>query len=227
MAKILMGPLASDARGRVGPIVFTHSAFSPGTRIKSKGRNPSTSQQVAIRGSLTGLAKRWSGTLSPSQRSGWLALAASYTRQDRFLQSYHMTGLQMYLSLNQSLKAIGQPYLDDAPLSLSVGAPLTCTLGWTPPSGPLTVSAGTPPGAHDVPTIFSTPMMNAGRRSVTASKRALTYFPAGTAAPWDITTAYNAKHGLFIAGRAVTVMLKYCDDRTGFQSALASQQQIL
>lgn len=221
MAKITQGVIAADARGRLGSLVFTRGHYGNVIRELAIPLNTRTGPQMAVRAGVSTLAKRWSTILSDSDRTDWIGLASTVTRYDSLGQIYHPTGMNLYLGCNQALKQIGQPYIDAAPGSLSVGNPVALTTSWTPPAGPLTVDASSEPGTHDVPVIFASAGLPPGRAKTVSFVRQLTYEPANTSGPWDITVEWEAHHGDFVPRLSVTIGVKYTDDRTGYQSVAA------
>jgi hypothetical protein len=221
VAKILPGILGAAARGSVGSVVLTRGPYGDVVRELAIPVNTRSGPQIAVRASLKTLATRWSQTLDDSQRSNWISLASTVSKTDSLGQTYHPTGQNLYLELNQALKQIAVAYIDDAPASLSVGSPTALSTSWTPVSGPLTITPSVAPGAHDVPVIFATRCLSAGRRATSSFKKQLLYEAAGTGGPWDITTDWASKFGNFLLGLSITVAVKYTNDVTGYQSPLA------
>lgn len=76
--------------------------------------NPRTYKQTLVRSDFQGLAQGWRG-LTDAQRAGWIALGTSMTRVNSQGQSYTLTGLQSYESVNRTLTVIGQAQVTTAP----------------------------------------------------------------------------------------------------------------
>lgn len=60
------------------------------------------------------LSQAWKD-LTASQRLAWAALGLQMVRQDSLGQTYNLTGLQAFMSLNLNLKTVGGSAIFDAP----------------------------------------------------------------------------------------------------------------
>jgi hypothetical protein len=76
--------------------------------------NPNTGKQATIRQQLEDLSEDWK-TLSEAQRDAWTALGVQMIRQDTLGQSYTLTGLQAFTSLNMVLLQSGASSITAAP----------------------------------------------------------------------------------------------------------------
>ena len=128
MAKVLYGPIVSDARKKIGGVVATKSRFGSVIRKKSSPVQPRTNSQRAVRANFGANAKAWSGTLTSAQRQSWINLAAANPKKDRFGNTQTLTGAQMYNSLSRNLHTLGLLPLPTPPLNLSVDDPGGITL---------------------------------------------------------------------------------------------------
>jgi hypothetical protein len=217
MPKILYGPAIADARGSIGTCVFSTGRAGSVIRQRVLSTQPNTPEQQAVRAGLASLSKRWDNVLDESQRSDWRTLAMAHPRQDLFLKTYYLTGLQMYIAANQALHKIGRAYIDDAPLSFSAGNVSTVTLAWDHIAQTLTVDASPEPSTDDVPVIWASAQVKPGKTVATGHLMQLDYFDANLAGPWDITAVYQVKHGTFILFRAIFIRVRYTDQTSGAQ----------
>lgn len=224
MAKVAFSALVNDLRNKVGGNVFTKVRSGAMVRIKVSPTQPRTSAQTAVRANFTALSKAWD-TISQSQRNGWIALAASLPKKDVFGNTFYLTGLQMFQALNRNLQEIGVAVIDDAPASVSVGAPGALTLVATAGTPTLTVDAATEPATGEVPIIYATKPLNAGRKFVGKNRQILdAAIAAATAGPWDIESLYTAKYGTLVAGQNINIGVKYVNNTTGAGSGLSVAQ---
>jgi len=95
-------------------------------RTRNNPTNPRTAKQTAARADFQGLAQNWR-MLTDAQRAGWTALGTSMIRTDSLGQSYNMTGLQAYESVNRTLTVIGAAQVNTAPVYTAPAALLSAT----------------------------------------------------------------------------------------------------
>jgi hypothetical protein len=227
MAKILLAGTLSGISGRLGSTVYWYSPTAQRLRTAVLNAQPRTQPQADIKGTLSSLVKAWSLTLSPGDRNDWVAFAALHPRTDLFSATYYLTGMQMFVSVNQALHAVGVSPLTSPPTSYSAGAPSGITYAWNSGAQTLSLNASVQPGADDVPVIWASRMLSSGNKPTKLQLRKLTYFPAGTHGPWSIETEYQAKFGVFILGRAINLEVRYTDHTNGFQGIPSITQAYL
>lgn len=227
MAKILAGPLASAASGRVGDLVFYTSHFGAGVRIFAGPSQPDTTKQKGVKSGLKALAHDWDNKLNESQRQNWISLAGLNKRQDRFLQTFALTGLQQFVACNQALAAIGvAEILDCVPAKFTITTPTRLTATWAPPNGPLTLDPYPEPQPTEVATIYATACQPAGRRVIKNIKRLIGHFGPGAAGPYTITSIYLDTFLAIVPGRVIGLGLRFTSNVTGAQSAEALTLQL-
>jgi hypothetical protein len=118
MARIILGPLVSDARGKQGGLVFSRNAAGHYTRAKVSPIQPRTPLQMAIRNAMTYAAQYWRDTMTAPLRSAWEAYAKATPLTDRFGAKTLLSGIAMFLRFNAWW------YVDNGSTLLSV-APTT------------------------------------------------------------------------------------------------------
>lgn len=229
MANIQFSALVNDVRNKQGGTVFSKVRYGAINRRKVSPVQPRTSFQTQVRSLFTLLSKRWATTLTATQRAGWISLAASNPRSNVFGNSIILTGLQMYQSLNRNLQTIGVTIIDDAPATLSVGAPGTITLANA--AGPpvtFTADGGTEPASGEVPVIFAARPLNPGRQFVGSLYRLIDASQTAAASgPWDMIDTYTSKFGDQPAGVNLSVGVLYINNTTGAASLRATAQIVL
>lgn len=138
--RIKLGPLITDARGRLGEVVF--SIWKTGVQyvrqVANVISNPQSADQMAIRNNLSVNSKAWYDTLTPAQRSGWNDWAATSPGMGEGDGGIYtiikgnkgvMSGINAFIMAQQWLISAGLSNVQDAPLGL------------TPPSAPSSVAA--------------------------------------------------------------------------------------
>lgn len=221
MAKVNFGAIATDARGKVKGIVYSKNKSGAYVRGKVTPANPNTPAQTGVRTSFGALAQMWSGTLTDAQRSSWITYAATYPRNDIFGASINLSGLNMFISLNQVLQQIASAPELSAPASNVISS-----IPIDPASLSLTVSGGAvtfdqtavKPFATAKFYVFATRPLPAGR---TVQKNDFRYIddptPAASGFPSaiDVTLPYANKFGPFAAGQRVGLLVATVDTATG------------
>lgn len=117
VAGLMVGVLSRKA----GSTVASHNRFGPYFRTRVIPVNPNSANQILARTRLTGWSQAWRA-LTAAQRAGWAALGLTMSRLDSLGQSYDLTGLQAYTSLNISLQVIAGTTISDAPVLSGVAA---------------------------------------------------------------------------------------------------------
>lgn len=115
MALVLLGPALSDARGKVGGVVFSRNAAGQYIRAKVSPVQPRSAFQQAIRATMTYCAQRWRNTLTAAQRAGWEAYARGTPLVDRFGHKQTRSGIAMYLRWNAEMRRQHDALMDTPP----------------------------------------------------------------------------------------------------------------
>lgn len=217
MAKVVFGPLISDARKKIGGVVFSKARTGAYVRRKVSPTQPRSTAQRSVRANFTANAKAWSGVLLAAARAAFTQLAATLTKKDRFGQSVTLTGAQLYQSTARNLHTIGHAPLTTAPNDQSIsdlgGLTLTeATSPDSPYSGPgLKVAPVTNPATGEAMVIAAAPPLRAGISFVGKTKyRVIEVIgiqptsPA-TSFPIDITGSYQSRFGQLESGMVIHV----------------------
>lgn len=119
MAKVLYGPMVSDARGKLGGIVYSRNTSGAYVRSKVSPVQPESLKQMAQRSRLIGISKAWVD-LTQNQRTSWKNFAIGHLFVDVFGLAKKLTGQMMYMKLNLALLSNGFAVIVDPPTDLDV-----------------------------------------------------------------------------------------------------------
>lgn len=99
MAKIGLGVIVSQIRGKVGGGVFTHARNGATLRTRVKPSNPRTAAQSGVRSDLTDAARAFKA-LGSSDLTAWKNYAASITKTNAISGStYHPSAISLFVAL--------------------------------------------------------------------------------------------------------------------------------
>jgi hypothetical protein len=227
MAKILFGPLISDARKKIAGVVFTKAHAGAFVRKKTSPVQPRSTAQRSVRANFTANSKEWSGTLTAAERATFVSLAATITKKDKLGQSYTPTGAQLYQSIARNLHTLGLPPLSTAPTSLLAsdlgGLTLTEVPSETSPlTGPgIEITPTNNPATGEGLVIMAAAPIRAGVKFVGKSKYRIIQIIApwptspATTFPLDVTSAYEAKWGQLAHGMTVPLQINNINSANG------------
>ena len=169
MAVIIHGTGISDARGKVGGVVFSRSPAGAILRTRIKPCNPATTVQNTRRGMVAYLTRAWSSVLTVVMRQAWNDYAAGTPMTNKLGQPILVSGLSMFLRTNCLLKLAGAPLRTTAPNLVGQAAAPTFTCAPTVAGQLLVFSAadgGFEPGVENSCLfIFQSRPENWGRQS--------------------------------------------------------------
>ena len=112
---ILYGTNVAEIRGKVGTTIFSKNFYNNFVKQLSIPKNPKSELQTESRGSLKQFSKEWGASLSDSERDTWRSLAAQLPFKNVFAQEYYLTGANLFIKQNCSLKFIGELPISEAP----------------------------------------------------------------------------------------------------------------
>jgi hypothetical protein len=144
MAKCV-GPLhSSEARGRMGGLIYNTFRGMATVKAKHACAQPRTQLQLAVRSRAVDLSRSWA---SNAYQSEWNTYAADHPYLDGMGLTIRATGANWYIGLNSRLVSHGNARIEEPP---SVAAPITPTsLVATGGSGTLTIGWADPGAADD------------------------------------------------------------------------------
>lgn len=121
---LLKGILGSQMSGAVGGIVASRNRSGPYFRARAIPSNPNTEFQQEVRSAMSQLSARWSGVLTPDERSAWDAYSLNVPLTNRVGDPVNVGGLGMYQRCNIPLIQTGQAggvIIDTAPTIYNLG----------------------------------------------------------------------------------------------------------
>ena len=144
MAKVTNPLMSSEARGRVGGIVYNTWRGARTVKVKTAPAQPRTPRQLLMRAYCTTIARRWA-VLTSLQRDGWVAYAAAHPSTDWTNSAKRLTGINWFVKLSTRLLDMAKTVVDTAPITNAPAnvAALVCTGGSGQISCAFTVYAGT------------------------------------------------------------------------------------
>jgi hypothetical protein len=180
----------------------THSRNRYGQYVRNRATpvNPNSTQQGVTRARLALYAANWR-TLTDAQRAGWRTLGLSMSRTDSLGQTYTLTGLQAFTSVNSLKAAAGDAAVNDAPALVTPEALLSVTPTLTAIAFSIAYTA-TPLAANTRAFIFVSPQRSAGR-AFESDFRLLAVTAAAAASPHNALAAYTAKFGVPVVGNRI------------------------
>lgn len=206
MAKILFGAGIGDARGSIGALTFSKNRFGAVARSKVSPVQPRSGPVLQARGRFGTNSKEWA-TLTAMQITGWNAYAATVSFTDRFGNSYHPTGLQLFQMCNANLKMVGATPIQDAPTDLSAVGLLTVTS--SPVAGTPAFSVAwtaTPAAADHYVVVAASNQFSPGRSYLGGKPKVMGVSAEAGASPLAILTAYNARYGALKEGAKIKIV---------------------
>lgn len=124
MAKV-SGPLhSSEARGRMGGLVFNTWRGLSTVKSQTAPAQPRSALQLATRAWGVFLVRYWASLLAVN-RTGWNTYATNHQETDGMGAPKRLTGLNWYVRLNQRLMKMGKTRIDVAPIINAPPQPLS------------------------------------------------------------------------------------------------------
>lgn len=137
MAKVLDPLHSSEARGKVGGIIYNTSRGNKYVKTFTSPSKRRTSAQSTIRAVLATCARAWQA-LDDETRTAWAQWATAHPKLDWTGNSVSWTGANAYTALNTRLLQRGFTAQDDPPVAVGPGALEGLEL--TPGSGQISVA---------------------------------------------------------------------------------------
>jgi hypothetical protein len=111
----------TQASGSVGGLTFSRNRGGLYTRSRTIPVNPSTAQQITLRGIFTQLTNFWSSVLTDAQRVAWATYATNVPLTDRLGDPIIVSGFNMYIRSNVPRVQAGLLRSDNAPTTFNLG----------------------------------------------------------------------------------------------------------
>lgn len=227
MAKILYTAAVADARGKLGGIVFGSGKYGGFLQQKPIPRNPHSEPQAVLRAHMRLLGWRWAYFLNQGQRDAWNSWATTIQFTDPRFGTYYISGWGIFVKVNQTLKLVSAPLLDDHPASLACGSPdgATLVIAGAPPT--LVVHVTTNPAGNERAYLAAVRPISPGVVYTGKLARKVKTYGAGVAHPYDITAEYEDRFGTLQSGQAINVLVNYISQDTGGQGTPATTHALV
>lgn len=221
MAKIKYSALVSEMRNKLNGSVLSKNRFGNYVRNKVTPVNPQSSFQQSTRAILSSLSQGWRG-LTPAQRNGWIALAATLPFTDIFGDTKFLTGQNLFVKLNANLLKIGEAQIAAAPQLEDIPAVLAETLTATQSAGSLTaltvdVNVASLPAGFQLG-VYAIPPVSDSINFVKNKFRFIGALSSVTAGAGNILALYTARFGAAaVAGQRINVRVALISETSGQQ----------
>ncbi len=203
MAKIKLGAIVVDMRGKSNGHVFSKNRGGAYMRTKVTPSNPQTSSQMSIRGIFASISSAWS-SLTEAERASWNGLVSSYARTDVFGDLRNPTGKNLFQRLNQNLQISGQ--LQKTTCSEPTEVPFANLIEVNGDVSDLELNiltSGDTTGSKLL--VFATPILSFGTSFVKNKLRLIAVLNGGNASAGQVWTDYVAKFGTPTGGANIYV----------------------
>lgn len=224
MATIKMSGIGIvEARGKLGGSVFGKNKSASVIRKYTKPNNPRTNRQLSQRANFSYIANLWRG-LTTALMESWNQAAASgeWPVTNKVGDKSQPSGIQLFARLNNTLKAIGSPYIDAPPLKVSftgiqLGA-LTIT------GAAMTLAYTEDLAGTETLQIFASPGASAGVSRPSNFKLIAT---STAISPINLFSGYTSVFGTPVAGQKVFVRVEIIAQETGQRSKVGQASDIV
>jgi len=215
MALVKFGSVITDSRGTIGGTSLKWSRQGNVMLRKPQPVKHATPAQTVIRAGFADLSKRWWSVLTPTQRTDWRELAAANPRPNLWGEEFPLAGLALYIAVNRALVQGGNLTTDDAPadqtyttlstVTLTVTAPSTASLAWTPTPAPTD---------HQL-LVFASRKNSPGIANWDGSWRYIKASAIEATSPLTISSELLSLFGALTTGRQYAVRAKFLNTANG------------
>ena len=196
MAKVLFGGGIAEMRRSLEGNTFSRNKGGSYVRQRVRPTNPQTPNQINKREILSNIAKQWGVELTQGQRDAWTNFAEINPRVDVLGQTLQLSGLQMFISLNERLLIASLPTIANPPLNQDVTQITTVTTVFDIGIGDLYSITFSPLlQANEKLQVNSTPQLSPGISFVKNRLRLITASADGTASPFQAKPDWDTKFG--------------------------------
>lgn len=218
MAIITFGATLAAARGSIGGTVISRNKGGAYMKARVAPINVKSPAQTVVRANFAANAKAWSSLLTAGERTAWTNFAAVNPLVNRLGASIIVSGLSMFVKLNQVLSQTGNPNITAPPPDLSV-QPVAAALSVAAVSGASTVIVTTdvqPAPNEGAYYIFATRPLAPGIKPGQSDLRfMLALAQVSAAITVDISTPYVAAFGAWNVGASIGVSVGFFNQLSG------------
>jgi len=226
LALIKFGHLgATDIRGTTGGTTFSKNRGGAYVRRRVVGTNPQTPAQTSVRNEFGTLSQAWR-TISQVRRDTWINATIQFPRLNKLGDTFHLSGLNLFKSLNQNLFDAGLGRINVAPAP--VGTSNVSSLSFVPLSaGTMIVTfSATPTPANNYTLVYASPQVSPGINFLKNRMRIIEVLAPATATGVDVYAAYLAKFGDVIVGQRMNLGFVAVNGVTGEKSPMITATAI-
>jgi hypothetical protein len=178
-------------------------------------RNPRTEPQMHMRHIFGSSSNGWGVKLTEAQRQRWVQAALTAPSQPSLGQYSHLSGQQLCVKINSTLRCVGQPPLDEPPAPVVFGPnPVGDLVIVNDEGGGVRLLLSVGPATEDI-MLFGQAPCSSGR---TKHRRVnyLALLEPATNGQCDITAPYVARFGQLSPGQKVFVVT--CQEKNGWKA---------
>lgn len=191
MAKVV-GPLhSSEARGRMGGLVYNTFRGMATVKAKHAPCQPRSQKQLQLRSIAVNLARTWAANLN---QAAWNAYAASHPYLDGMGLTIRATGLNWFIGLNSRLNALLIGTVATPPVVAPPGPAVT--LVPTPSAGSISLAWAAPTDANLRMEVWLDGPHSKGRQGSLTRAR-LKAQPEAAASPYVMTGLIPGRYSIW------------------------------
>lgn len=223
MAKVTHGPLITDARCKVGGIVFSRGRGGPYSRAFVYPPEPATTEQQFRWATFQDVMLRWQTMLTDVQRQAWESFAQLFPLNHPISGNRPLSAPQAFVRINLRSYGSAGVWMDDPPINQAVQHLAWCQINQNQ-TGPdvLTITASLTPDVDSYLLVHATLPISAGITNFRRWIRWVTAFDSTVAYPVDLWTPWNAKLWYPYGGGAYYHPVLIPGKRIGIQCYIAN-----
>lgn len=210
-----------EARGKLGGTVFTKNRSGAACRVKVTPVNHQSPDQQEVRVNFGGRSSAFR-SLTQDQINAWNEAAASgFPITNIWGDPVHLTGANLYTSLNLNLAIVGVAAISDPPSAGTVSSPTGLAPAGLAGAATLFANAAFGPASDVVPAntalaVFATAPVSRGVSFVKSKYRLIDFLDAAEdTGTTNLNTAYSDKFGALVAGQKIYMQVVAINKTTG------------
>jgi hypothetical protein len=211
----LMKVLDTPRTGRLGTVVYYVSPFGQCCRTLTIPHDPATERQRRARDNFGYSSQAWGVKLTPPQQQRWVQAALTAPSQPSLGQYAHLSGQQLWVKINSTLRCVGQPPVNEPPAPVVFGPnPVSELAIVSDEAGGVRLLLSVGPATEDIMLLGQAPC-SAGRMK----PRRVNYLGLlehASSGQCDITPAYTARFGQPGPGQKVFIVT--CQEKNGWRA---------
>jgi len=216
MAKVLFGPIVSEARNKEGSVVFSRGPYGAYTRAWVDPDQTETPARKTAKDRLAAAAAAWNNSLTPNQRAAWEHFAKLLDYRDTFGARKDHAGRTPFLQQYLYLDNLSLPTLTDPPPSTARLHLASATLDYQWLYSMLQLTLTWPPGQPQPPAIiYATPCLNPAANFPGHRFKQITTLPDNATYPYELWSSYSAVFGTPTWGDKIFVRARPVHPTTG------------